>query len=54
MTERDETGVRCTECGHETDGCSFCQEPTCGQPICFECLREAVGQAMPQPHAHGG
>ena len=45
---------RCSTCGDETEGCEFCEGPTCEVATCYDCLAVALGQARPQPHDHGG
>jgi hypothetical protein len=54
MTERALAVRPCSSCGMPTDCCEFCDAPDCRTPICYSCLRVALGQAIPQPHAHGG
>lgn len=44
----------CSECQREIDCCEFCDETDCGAAICYRCVNRALGQAMPQPHRHGG
>ncbi len=44
----------CIECGDHIDACVFCDEPDCPQAICYGCLNLALGQAMAEPHVHGG
>ncbi len=52
---QEESGVtRCSRCDKPIDECACCDEPDCGAAICFDCLNVALGQKMPQPHAHGG
>ena len=46
--------LACVTCGHEVEECAACQEAGCGAGICFTCLLLKVGQAIPQPHRHGG
>ena len=46
--------VECIVCRTEVEVCAFCEEDGCRKPICQGCLLLAVGQAVPQPHEHGG
>ncbi len=46
--------IRCSRCGTPIDECAFCDEPECAAAICYECLNLALGQAIRQPHIHGG
>ncbi len=54
MSENATAATRCSRCGRRIDECACCNEPDCGAAICYRCLNVAVGQEMPQPHAHGG
>jgi hypothetical protein len=54
MTEESAPVLTCSECGDEIDCCALCEGEDCRIAICYEHLREATGQAMPQPHEHGG
>ena len=49
-----ESAVVCSTCGEEIDCCAFCDETGCGQAVCYGCLNVALGQAIAQPHQHGG
>jgi hypothetical protein len=53
MTEQ-EVAMACAKCEASIDRCEFCDEPGCGTPICYQCLAEALGQAVAHPHPHGG
>jgi hypothetical protein len=44
----------CSRCDKPLDCCAFCEEADCSDCICYRCLRVALGQAVPEPHAHGG
>jgi len=54
MSEPAGTMEKCSRCGRSIELCACCDELDCGAPICYACLNAALGQAMPQPHAHGG
>jgi hypothetical protein len=54
MTEGPPAVQACSRCNRPIDCCEFCDATKCRAPICYGCLRVAVGQAVPQPHAHGG
>ncbi len=54
MSENVTAAMRCARCGKRIEECACCNEADCGDPICYHCLNVAVGQEMPQPHAHGG
>lgn len=49
-----ETALACTTCDDPVECCAFCDEEECDRPICYGCLNEALGQAVAQPHGHGG
>jgi hypothetical protein len=53
VTEPTETLV-CLECRAEVECCAFCERDDCSETICYKCLRIALGQALAQPHVHGG
>ncbi|MGH2578789.1 MAG: hypothetical protein ACRDG9_13740 [Actinomycetota bacterium] len=53
MTQRD-TAMACATCESSIDRCEFGEESVCRSPICYQCLAEALGQAMALLHAHGG
>jgi hypothetical protein len=44
----------CSRCGKPIDCCEFCDGTDCRTPICHGCVQVALGQALPQPHPHGG
>ncbi|MGI8616068.1 MAG: hypothetical protein ACR2L4_04700 [Actinomycetota bacterium] len=44
----------CLVCGRPIDLCEFCERIDCGTAICYRCLNLALGQAIAQPHQHGG
>ncbi len=46
--------TKCSRCGKRIEECAFCDEPDCRAAICYGCSNVALGQEMPQPHAHGG
>jgi hypothetical protein len=54
MTEGGPAVQPCSSCGRLIDCCEFCEATDCRTPICYRCLQLAVGQAVAQPHAHGG
>jgi hypothetical protein len=54
MTERALVVQSCSGCGRPIDCCEFCDAADCGTPICHGCVRVVLGQAVPQPHPHGG
>jgi len=54
VSEPTPSQLKCTECGKSIEVCACCDDPDCEPAICYACLRVAVGQAIPQPHAHGG
>ena len=56
MTDRAETPEQmgCGQCGGAIDGCEFCGESECRCPLCYECVNTVLGQALAQPHGHGG
>jgi hypothetical protein len=53
MSEEAVVGRKCTRCRRTIDLCC-CEAPDCPVPICSNCLNLTLGQAMRQPHAHGG
>ncbi len=54
MTDTAQAVQRCSQCDRRIDCCEFCQATSCRSPICYGCVQVALGQAVPQPHAHGG
>ena len=54
MSENASDGTTCSKCDKHIEECAVCEEPECGQAICFGCLNVTTGQQMTQPHAHGG
>jgi len=54
MTEEALAARPCSRCDRPIDGCELCEDPGCRVPICYRCLQVALGQAVPQPHTHGG
>jgi len=46
--------LRCSSCGCDVECCAFCDEVDCPSAACYRCVTEALGEAMAQPHAHGG
>lgn len=54
LTEETLTVQACSTCGEPIDCCELCEAADCRTPICHGCLQVALGQAIPQPHAHGG
>lgn len=55
MSPQGPRETRCSRCRRTIDQCACCDDPECNaKAICNECLRLALGQAMPHPHAHGG
>ncbi|MGQ0671234.1 MAG: hypothetical protein ACT4PO_16500 [Actinomycetota bacterium] len=53
MTE-EPSGANCCRCGEGIDRCEFCERADCENAICYDCLNLALGQALAQPHLHGG
>ena len=54
MSESPIAMEKCSRCGRSIEICACCDEPSCGAAVCYACLREALGEAKSQPHAHGG
>jgi hypothetical protein len=54
MTEGALAVRPCSRCGRPIDCCEFCDAADCRTPICYGCVQVALGQAIPQLHAHGG
>ena len=55
MSQATPRETKCTKCRRTIDHCACCDDPECdAKAICHECLRLALGQALAQPHAHGG
>ncbi len=54
MPERTLAVRPCSGCGRAIDCCEFCDATDCPTAICYRCLQVALGQALPQPHPHGG
>ena len=54
MTEGPLAVRPCWRCARPIDRCEFCDAADCPTPICYRCVQVALGQAIPQPHAHGG
>ncbi len=54
MSQEIAAATTCSRCGTRIEECAFCDEPDCGPAICYDCLNVALGQAVPQPHVHGG
>jgi len=52
--EGEETICRCSICGARIECCEACGDEPCPEAVCFRCLYLGVGQAVPDPHAHGG
>jgi hypothetical protein len=52
--ERKEVLLTCDRCGTNIECCAVCEGDECSDAICYRCLRLAVGQAVAQPHVHGG
>ncbi|HYV01254.1 MAG TPA: hypothetical protein VEM93_02790 [Actinomycetota bacterium] len=46
--------LMCSRCDRDIDSCEFCDEPECPSAICGRCVDLALGQAIAQPHGHGG
>jgi hypothetical protein len=44
----------CSRCGRLVDCCEFCDDADCRTPTCYGCVQVVLGQALQQPHAHGG
>ena len=56
MPERElaDGGCACQRCHREMEDCSFCGEPDCPAPMCYQDILAALGLQVAQPHAHGG
>jgi hypothetical protein len=54
MTEPTLAALRCSRCDRPIDRCEFCDASDCRTPICYGCVRVALGETVPQPHTHGG
>jgi hypothetical protein len=54
MSRDASASLCCSGCSTRIEECAFCDEPDCGVAMCYGCLNVALGQEMPQPHAHGG
>jgi hypothetical protein len=54
MSEAPSAVRPCSRCGWPVDCCEFCDGTDCRTPICYECMQVDLGQALPQPHPHGG
>ena len=54
MTEGQPAVRACSRCNRPIDCCEFCDATKCRAPICYGCVQVALGQAILQPHAHGG
>jgi hypothetical protein len=46
--------LACAGCSEPIECCELCDETECPAAICYECTTHALGERMPQPHAHGG
>ncbi len=44
----------CERCGAVVERCAFCDQGQCRDPLCYRCVRIALGLEIPQPHGHGG
>jgi hypothetical protein len=56
MTPTEEAAgkLTCSNCDAVLETCAFCEREQCPEAICSRCLRIALGEAMTEPHAHGG
>jgi len=56
MTSTDEPGrtPTCTSCAVIVQLCAFCERGDCPEAICYRCLREDLGESIPELHPHGG
>lgn len=54
MSEPKASGQKCSAWERNIEVCACCAEPEGEAAICNGCLRLAIGQGVPQPHAHGG
>lgn len=45
---------RCGHCGGVIVCCEFCDGEECPKGVCYGCVIVALGEAVPQPHTHGG
>lgn len=55
MNDRDRgTEVHCKTCDCVVEVCAFCERADCPVVVCFGCMQTSLGQAIPQPHTHGG
>jgi hypothetical protein len=53
MSEQ-EVAIACAKCEASIPRCEFCEEEDCSNAICYQCMTEALGQAAPPIHVHGG
>lgn len=55
MADEDRTQeLRCQICGAAIECCEFCDEEDCAKAVCYACVIVVLGEALPQPHVHGG
>jgi hypothetical protein len=46
--------LRCGTCDCVIECCAFCDDEHCPKAVCYSCLIVAIGEAIPEPHTHGG
>ena len=51
---KETPALRCSTCEESIAECELCDERDCRRAICYGCITVALGEAMAQPHAHGG
>ncbi len=44
----------CERRGAAVERSAFCDQEQCRDPLCYRCVRIALGLEIPQPHSHGG
>ena len=54
MTQAAPAVRSCSACEAPIDCCEFCDRTDCRSAMCHRCLREALRQAKPRLHDHGG
>ncbi|HEX2025973.1 MAG TPA: hypothetical protein VHH92_06225 [Actinomycetota bacterium] len=54
MTKPADVVLHCTDCDREVEGCSLCEREACDRALCYRCMVLTIGQAVPEPHGHGG
>jgi hypothetical protein len=54
MSAGGHAALTCSQCDRGIEWCEFCDEMNCPFALCYRCVNEALGQALAQPHPHGG